>query len=70
MELNFFPLLQQIYLCLMFTASHAIINCLPLKRIGQAAVWITGGVMLSGCLSADAAVWLLLALAFVLRLRP
>eukprot|EP00891_Asterochloris_glomerata_P009154 jgi/Astpho2/9154/Aster-x0386 len=37
---------MQIYLCLMFSASHAVINCLPLKRIGQAAVWLTGGVML------------------------
>lgn len=55
MELTSFPVLQQIYLCLMFSASHAVINCLPLKRIGQAAVWLTGGVMLGERLSAGAA---------------
>ena len=48
-------MLQQVYLCLMLTASHAVINCLPLKRIGQAAVWSSGGVMLSESVSADAA---------------
>ena len=63
-------MLQQIYLCLMFSACHATINCLPLKRIGQVAVWLTGGVMLSGCLSAGAAMWLVLALACDLRLEP